>query len=108
MLHFLTTSHLLLHPRPVNSPVTLYSFPSKLIEYLASGTPVLSTRLKSIPIDLLPYINLSQADTPSSFFESIELLYCSSPLNIFSKRQLTCQFMIDQYSEFAFSKHFLS
>ena len=43
--------HFLVSPRPSSDLQTKYAFPSKLIEYLASGTPVLSTKLLGIPED---------------------------------------------------------
>lgn len=42
-------SDVLVQPRPVAQGFVRYSFPSKLLEYMASGTPVVSTRLSSIP-----------------------------------------------------------
>jgi glycosyltransferase involved in cell wall biosynthesis len=41
----------LVQPRPVDQHFVRFSFPSKLMEYLASGTPVVSTRLPGIPAD---------------------------------------------------------
>lgn len=41
----------LVQPRPVDQHFVRYSFPSKLIEYMASGTPTVSTRLPSIPAE---------------------------------------------------------
>lgn len=43
---------LLINPRPTNNSFSELSFPSKLIEYLATGVPVLTTRIKSIPDSL--------------------------------------------------------
>jgi glycosyltransferase involved in cell wall biosynthesis len=42
---------LLINPRFTHDEFTKYSFPSKLLEYLNSGTPVLTTKLKGIPIE---------------------------------------------------------
>lgn len=54
----------LINPRPSTEDFTKYSFPSKLIEYLASGTPVISTRLKSIPESYWKYlIPIEEEDT---------------------------------------------
>lgn len=39
----------LVNPRNSNDAYTMYSFPSKTMEYLASGTPVIMSHLKSIP-----------------------------------------------------------
>jgi len=45
------SADLLVQPRPVDQTFVRYSFPSKLLEYMASGTPVLTTRLSGIPDD---------------------------------------------------------
>ena len=47
---------LLVNPRFSNEEYTKYSFPSKTLEYMSSGTSVLSTRLKGIPEDYKPYL----------------------------------------------------
>lgn len=47
---------LLINPRFTNEEYTKYSFPSKTMEYLASGTPVISTRIKGIPDEYFKYI----------------------------------------------------
>lgn len=41
--------NLLINPRPTNQKYTKYSFPSKLMEYMLSGTPILTTKLAGIP-----------------------------------------------------------
>lgn len=47
---------LLVNPRFTKDEYTKYSFPSKTLEYMTSGTPVLSTRLAGIPEDYESYI----------------------------------------------------
>ncbi|MDS1309484.1 glycosyltransferase [Marinobacter xiaoshiensis] len=37
---------------------TRYSFPSKILEYLASGVPVMSTKLDGIPCEYYKYLNV--------------------------------------------------
>ena len=49
---------ILINPRPTHEEFTKYSFPSKNMEYMASGTPVLTTRLPGMPIDYFPYVYL--------------------------------------------------
>lgn len=56
----LLNADLLINPRPSKGNVSIESFPSKLIEYLALGKPVLTTKLQSIPNEyqhLFYYIN---------------------------------------------------
>lgn len=47
---------LLVNPRPVEGEYTRYSFPSKNMEYMASGTPMLATKLPGIPDEYFDYI----------------------------------------------------
>lgn len=46
----------LINPRFTNEEYTKYSFPSKIMEYMASGTPVVTTRVKGIPDDYFKYL----------------------------------------------------
>jgi len=47
---------LLVNPRPSSEPFTKFSFPSKNMEYMASGTPVLTTPLPGMPDEYLGYV----------------------------------------------------
>ena len=49
-------STLLVNPRPTTEEFTKYSFPSKNIEYMASGTPLLTTKLPGIPAEYSDYV----------------------------------------------------
>ena len=55
---------LLVNPRPTDAEFVKYSFPSKTMEYMASGTPVLTTDLPGMPREYLPYVNLIRKETP--------------------------------------------
>lgn len=46
---------LLINPRPAGGEWTSYSFPSKNMEYMASGTPLVAYDLPCIPREYLPY-----------------------------------------------------
>lgn len=47
---------LLLNPRLTNAEYVKYSFPSKIMESMASGTPLCTTRLPGIPQEYYPYL----------------------------------------------------
>ncbi len=49
LVQALLSADLLINPRPTNEEFSQTSFPSKLIEYMATGVPTLTTRLVSIP-----------------------------------------------------------
>ena len=47
---------LLINPRPTDAEFTKYSFPSKNMEYMVSGTPLLTTRLPGMPEEYYSYV----------------------------------------------------
>lgn len=55
---------LLVNPRPIAPEYTKYSFPSKNMEYMVSGTPLLTTKLPGMPEEYYPYIYLLEDETP--------------------------------------------
>lgn len=57
----------LVNPRPTSEEFTKYSFPSKTIEYLSSGRPLLTTKLKGIPDEYNDYIYLLGDETDKEF-----------------------------------------
>ena len=54
----------LVNPRPSRQDFTAFSFPSKTLEYLAAGKPVLSTRLPGIPEEYFGYLQPIEDETP--------------------------------------------
>jgi len=58
-------STILINPRPSNNEFTKYSFPSKLLEFMASGRPVITTPLKGIPDDYESYVNILEDQSPA-------------------------------------------
>lgn len=57
------SASLLINPRRGNEEYTKYSFPSKTMEYMASGTPTIMYALPGIPEDYLPYLIIIPDDT---------------------------------------------
>ena len=56
-------AHILVNPRPSKEDFVKYSFPSKIMECMASGTPLLTTLLPCIPSDYYPYIYTIEDET---------------------------------------------
>jgi glycosyltransferase involved in cell wall biosynthesis len=63
---------LLINPRPSNEEFTIYSFPSKTIEYMSTGTPILTTKLKGIPSEYYEYVFTIESETPEGIAEAID------------------------------------
>ncbi len=64
-------ANLLINPRSARDEYTKYSFPSKTLEYLASGKPVLMNKLPGLPKDYYQYIFFYE-ETAKSLAEKIE------------------------------------
>lgn len=66
---------LLINPRPTTEEYTKYSFPSKNMEYMVSGTPILTTRLPGMPREYEPYVYiLDQEDCQGMAQKLCEIL----------------------------------
>jgi glycosyltransferase involved in cell wall biosynthesis len=61
----------LVNPRPSSHRANRYSFPSKLLEYLVSGTPVVSTAPPGIPDEYHPHLELALDETPEGLAAAI-------------------------------------
>ena len=62
---------LLINPRPVNDPISQVTFPSKMFEYLLSGTPVLSTRLSGFTNAYNDVMFFAESDTSQGLADKI-------------------------------------
>lgn len=71
VLEKLHNASFLINPRSTTHEAVLYSFPSKTMEYLASGTPFMCTHLPCLTSDYLPYLNII-SDTPEAMAKDIE------------------------------------
>lgn len=63
---------LLINPRPTNEEYTHYSFPSKNMEYMASGTAVLTTRLPGMPAEYEKYVLIISREDSIGVGEAIK------------------------------------
>lgn len=57
----------LVNPRPASGEYTHYSFPSKTLEYLAAGRPVVMNRLPGIPSEYDPYLIYPDDETAEAW-----------------------------------------
>jgi glycosyltransferase involved in cell wall biosynthesis len=62
----------LINPRPSSNKITYYTFPSKLLEYMLSGRPVISTRLSGIPKDYYDHLIFLEKETPEDLAKLIK------------------------------------
>ncbi len=70
---------LLVNPRDPRDAFTRYSFPSKTIEYMLSGTPLLTTRLPGIPDEYFNHVFAADQNDCASLTSAMrEALACSN------------------------------
>lgn len=69
---------LLVNSRPTYMEFAKYSFPSKNMEYMASGTPVLTTRLPGMPQEYYDYIYTIDGNTPNDVTKALEKVFSVS------------------------------
>lgn len=87
---------LLVNPRPTNEEYVKYSFPSKTMEYMASGTPVLTTRLPGMPREYHPFVNFIEEETPHGIARALEAVLSRSDEDLFAQGAAAREFVLSQ------------
>lgn len=63
---------LLVNPRLTDAEYVKYSFPSKTMECMVSGTPLLTTKLPGMPDEYYPYVYLFDGETEDEMLETLD------------------------------------
>lgn len=78
ILYYEKQASVLVNPRNPKDEFTLYSFPSKTIEYMLSGTPLLTTKLRGIPNEYFDYVFSIDNNGSAALAEALNhILSCS-------------------------------
>jgi len=72
ILEYERKATLLVNPRDPEEEFTKYSFPSKTIEYMLSGTPLLTTKLKGIPEEYYDYVFSAACNSVADLAETMK------------------------------------
>ena len=87
---------LLINPRPTNEEYTKYSFPSKNLEYMLSGTPLLTTKLPSMPKEYYKYVFILEDESINGFEKKLKELLNKDDLTLFNKGKEAKQFVMER------------
>lgn len=87
---------LLINPRHSNDEFTNYSFPSKTMEYMASGTPVLMSKLGAIPRDYYPHLFFFEDESVQGIAKKIEYVYSLNEEKLTLKGRKAKKFIIKE------------
>ncbi|WP_320914069.1 glycosyltransferase [Butyricimonas paravirosa] len=87
---------LLVNPRPTYEEFIRYSFPSKNIEFMVSGTPLLTTKLPGMPTEYYEYVYLFQEETINGYQSTLENILSLSSSELLNKGQNARKFILSQ------------
>lgn len=85
---------LLINPRFTNEEYTKYSFPSKNMEYMSTGTPVLTTKLPGMPKEYNPYVYLFDEETVNGFYKKIKQILDKTEEELWKKGKEAKEFIL--------------
>ncbi|MDO5400287.1 MAG: glycosyltransferase [Eubacteriales bacterium] len=87
---------LLVNPRPTGEEYVKYSFPSKTMEYMSTGTPVLTTVLPGMPREYHPYVYLLEDESAAGIEKMLKEVLSQSDEALFQQGQRARTFILEQ------------
>ena len=89
-------SWLMVNPRITNAEYVKYSFPSKTLECMASGTPLLTTRLAGMPKEYYPFVYLFDEESLDGFKRVLNDVFSISAEDLHEKGLRAKDFALNQ------------
>lgn len=89
-------STLLINPRPTTEEFVKYSFPSKNMEYMASGTPVLTTKLPGMPEEYKGYVYIFDDATVQGMAKTIREVLSLPTKGLYRKGKAAKEFVLNE------------
>ena len=87
-------AYLLVNPRPTDEEYTKYSFPSKNMEYMVSGTAVLTTALPGMPEEYREYVYIIEDESAEGISEVLKRISKLSEKEVISKGLAAREFVL--------------
>ncbi|MFC4802571.1 glycosyltransferase [Neobacillus sp. GCM10023253] len=95
VLQLQKSSTVLVNPRPNNEEYTKYSFPSKIMEYMSSGRPVIAYKLDGIPEEYYDYI-YPVMETEDGLYNALRDVLSKDKIELNNKGNLAKEFVLTQ------------
>lgn len=89
---------LLVNPRPSKEEFTKYSFPSKNMEYMVSGTPILTTPLQGMPQEYNDFVYLFKDETIEGMEKTLDYILEKSKEELHEKGLKAKEFVLKNKS----------
>lgn len=98
---------LLVNPRPTDAEFVKYSFPSKTMEYMSTGTPLLTTVLPGMPKEYHPYVYLLEEETVDGMARKLQEVMAQSDGELFRKGLAARDFILKEKNNVVQAKKIL-
>lgn len=85
---------LLINPRFTDEEYTRYSFPSKNMEYMSTGTPVLTTRLAGMPKEYYDYVYLFDEENENGYCNKLKEILSLPKEELYEKGKKSKEFVL--------------
>jgi|GEM_PF-2277533 len=95
MMQIQREAYLLVNPRTVDDPIAMVTFPSKILEYMMSGTPVLTTKLNGFTEDYFDKMFFVEQNEPIILANKINEIMCVPIDELDKKALLAKQFVLE-------------
>lgn len=99
---------LLVNPRSSIEEFTKYSFPSKNMEYMVSGTPIATTPLPGMPMEYYPFVYLFEDETVEGFHKTLKNILAKPKEELHEFGHKAKQFVLTHKSNVVQAKRVLS
>lgn len=98
---------LLVNPRPTDEEFTKYSFPSKNMEYMSVGRPLLTTKLPGMPEEYYNYVYIFEDETINGFVSTIKELLSKPEIELSKKGEDAQRWVLKEKNNIVQSKRIL-
>ena len=89
-------AYLLVNPRPTNEEYTKYSFPSKNMEYMVSGTAVLTTDLPGMPEKYKQHVYLIEDESVDGICKVLRRIAEFNEEDVINKGRMAREFVLSE------------
>lgn len=86
---------LLVNPRPTTESFTKYSFPSKNMEYMVSGTALITTNLPGMPEEYKKYVYLFDDESVDGFTQTLKMIFSKEDSELKARGELAKEFVLE-------------
>ncbi|MBQ7896877.1 MAG: glycosyltransferase [Clostridia bacterium] len=97
---------LLVNPRPTDKEYVKYSFPSKTLECMVSGTPLITTALPGMPKEYNDYVYIFDKETEDGFADTLKKVMSLDKEEIHSKGISAKEFALKEKNNVTQAKKF--